>query len=375
MLLAVLLAASIGPACVGSREAPPTPRTPRAGSPASRAPAEATRAWTLQTVDDGVARGAVCNDGQPATYLTRPGAGPDASRWVIFLEGGGLCSSVPECRARAPHRRRPAGRGAAPAGQGIFDVDAEENPDFHGWSAAFLPYCSSDFWLGDRGADDETGGLAFRGARIVDAVIADLRAGIAGMEALSEADVLLLLGGSAGSQGARHHADALAATLEGTRVLLVLDSALEPWREAELPHPGAVREADQLALWRPRLDASCVEAVGARRCLDGVEALRHVEVATFGFMDQLDNNALTRAGFERGDPRTRRFGSAVLEHLGQLEGSFSTHAGIHVLAIRENFHALRVRDPDTGRRHSYAEVLGAWASGRPGPRHVHAAAR
>eukprot|EP01046_Picozoa_sp_COSAG06_P054611 COSAG06_NODE_9782_length_1819_cov_1.097093_1_plen_97_part_10 len=44
--------------------------------------------------------GAKCLDGTPPAYAIRRGQGPNASRFIIFLEGGGWCFSVAECAGR-----------------------------------------------------------------------------------------------------------------------------------------------------------------------------------------------------------------------------------------------------------------------------------
>ncbi len=341
---------------------PPDRRVPMGGGD------EDDGGWTLVEVRDAKAREAVCNDGQPATWFVRPGA-EGQTRWVVFLEGGGLCSSVQECDRRPPMRKSPATAMRPPPSQGIFSTDASKNPDFHDWNAVFLPYCSSDFWIGDAPASSSNGSYAFRGARIVDAVIEDLKQGVEAMPPLSGATDLLLGGGSAGSMGVRHHIDAVASSLKGVRVLGLADSGFEPFAAAGLPSPADARVSEQLAMWKPRVDASCEKAAGTEKCLDFLFVMDHVEAPMFVYMDQFDANALGRARIaDRGSPEAGRFAGAVREGLKRFPASFSTQAGIHVLSIKDNFSDLKV--PAQGGRYSLAEVLGGWVFDRPVPRHV-----
>ena len=369
LTLSILLGCIGGPS---NAEGPPIERR----SPPERPPLAGGAGWSHTTVRDGARREAVCNDGQPATFFVRPGSGDGKASWVVFLEGGGLCSSIEECNRRPAVRRSPAPAKRPVPSTGILSTDAASNPDFHDWNAAFLPYCSSDFWLGDRAASEATGGFAFRGARIVDAIVEDLKAGVDGMPPLQGADTLLMVGGSAGSMGVRHHVDHVAASLQGTRVLGVADSGFEPWKQAKLPSPEDARIADELRLWKPRLDASCVQAVGIERCLEQASALDHVQAPLFVYMDQFDTNAYTRANIpNRECDEATRFSRAVREGLERFDGSFSTRAGIHVLTIKDNFSDLAVVDPETKGRYTFADVLGNWVFDRPGPKHVAAGAR
>ena len=84
---------------------------------------------------------------------------------------------------------------------GIFATDGSS-----GWSSAnriFVKYCTSDFWSGDAAATNLTWNFAFRGSRVVSAVITDLLEN-KGMG--STAGQRLLFGGcSAGAIGAMNN--------------------------------------------------------------------------------------------------------------------------------------------------------------------------
>ena len=56
----------------------------------------------------------------------------------------------------------------------IFSQNPEENPAFHDYNIAYVPYCSSDWYTGTRNASDLTEGFVFHGKYIVMAIIEDL---------------------------------------------------------------------------------------------------------------------------------------------------------------------------------------------------------
>lgn len=143
-------------------------------------------------------RSAVCNDFSRAGYfIDKTG---DPSKWIVFLESGGLCYSTETCNKRfiSPSVREEYAYGNAPGtsflypdfnvtvawegtadrslssrinvymtslstfsdhpsftngvlqveGQDILDANCELNP-FCNYSKVLVPYCSSDAWLGN----------------------------------------------------------------------------------------------------------------------------------------------------------------------------------------------------------------------------------
>jgi len=99
---------------------------------------------------------------------------------------------------------------------GIFET-SKKNP----WAAAnvaYVPYCSSDAWVGDAGASESTFGWHFRGQRILAAVLASLvqTQGLGshtGLGVAAEAQRLLLAGCSAGARGAMMNLDYVSGIL------------------------------------------------------------------------------------------------------------------------------------------------------------------
>lgn len=110
------------------------------------------------------------------------------------------------------------------AQEGIFGSDANTNP-FASANMVFVKYCSSDSWFGDAPASPATYGYAFRGARIVSAVIGALTQ-YNGLGASGQAERLLFSGCSAGGRGALVNLDTVAALAPpNVRVQGFLDAA------------------------------------------------------------------------------------------------------------------------------------------------------
>ncbi len=115
---------------------------------------EAEGGFTLFEVRDGIARNAVCNNGQPYRYFFRKGSGGHAEDWIIGLKGGGACASVEACAKRWEGQTqfmRPAGTSQVRAG--LYSDDAVKNKDFYDWNQIFLWY-----WIERRTTDPEVGG-------------------------------------------------------------------------------------------------------------------------------------------------------------------------------------------------------------------------
>ena len=190
--------------------------------------------------------GARCLDSSPAAYYSALGTGADASRWIVYLEGGGECESREDCEQRS---RSPLGSSSSYKKHiDAFDTgpimgrDKGSNPAFASWSVLYIPYCSGDDWLGtmtrvcdawtagscdgpDSGtvADDqqqllqqaEAKGLFHAGHNIIEASL-DHAATAFGLD---KASTILVSGGSAGGQGAYYHADWLKAKYPQKQVL------------------------------------------------------------------------------------------------------------------------------------------------------------
>jgi Pectinacetylesterase len=218
---------------------------------------------------------AVCNDGTPAHYILRPGTGEGRRRWVIFLEGGGGCTDAAGCALRYRQQRGLMSSAGVRDGErvtvglgGIKSASSTINPDFYDANFVELKYCSSDWHTGDRAGDptrsiDDLRRWSFRGRAIVRAVMEELWA-----RGLSDANEVLLTGGSAGGVGVANVTDDVRAALPATiRMVALPDAAyviaypaydpVTKRESLERPTPTESLLAQATAAWGGRGDTSC----------------------------------------------------------------------------------------------------------------------
>ncbi len=187
---------------------------------------------------------AACNDGSPAVFLFRPGYGVAASRWVIYLDGGGECSGQDDCLQRQlghsttfissiPYAK--GGKTLTPLA-GILSPDPAQNPDFYDANLVQVSYCSSDDWMGEQDgnkamipsqirASHDASNWYFDGHGIVQGVIALLQQHYG----LNNATDVLLAGGSAGATGTFMNANFVSGMLPlQIRFAALTDSGFSP---------------------------------------------------------------------------------------------------------------------------------------------------
>lgn len=298
---------------------------------------------------------ALCNDGSNAIFYFRPFQGEaNRNRWVIFLQGGGSCSSPNDCANRwcsVDTSFSSVGMSSDPApkpgirGNGILERRAD-NP-LGGWNQVLVKYCSSDKWSGTAkdvlmDADHPITGQPvlyrthFLGSRIVDAVVQILRrqkgeavtyrlvpGANTQLPNLDDAQFVLLAGASGGGNGVLNNLDRLAAALRRTNnnckgkpcpleVRGLQDSAFNPSLQtldfsASVPcrfglcTPEAyfqflVAEGDD-AIWKAKSDSSCVEWHRVNepdldwRCSDEAYVIaNHITTPIFVRQGQFDRN-------------------------------------------------------------------------------------
>jgi hypothetical protein len=182
-----------------------------------------------------------------------------------MLEGGDWCYDEESCAGRLQSNPQlVSSKDWRPTGAlgGIFETNPEKTP-FAGAHKIYVPYCSSDAWVGDT----ESGGLQFRGQAIVRAV---LRA-LAQQFALGRqpGDRLLFGGCSAGARGAAFTLDYVADMLlavgaQGVQLQGLLDSPLwidvAPMATAPLSLQCQAQAALGFLNATARLGESCVVA-------------------------------------------------------------------------------------------------------------------
>jgi hypothetical protein len=211
---------------------------------------------TLMTIDLTQYPDAMCNDGTaPVVKVKLDQNG--GNNWLVYLQGGGSCSSVADCEERwtdcssgAQYPGDPIGwKGNMTAntggmnfdGWGILDFDGhsgEASPFAgKGFNRVFIPYCSSDQWrgLGNTQAVNyaptcnDPGALTtlhFGGGKIVEAVVDEI---MAGSRAPQDENFVVLAGGSAGGRGVQYNLDRVADQIHAlepeTTVVGIADAA------------------------------------------------------------------------------------------------------------------------------------------------------
>merc|ERR1712166_711420 len=160
---------------------------------------------------------AVCNDGSTAAYYWKPAPtnSNGVSTWLMYLQGGGWCSSNASCNTRAtskPDFMSSATWADTYPENGIFNATGVESTGsvyedrLQNANKVFVRYCTSDAHMGNA----ENWDRQFRGAEVVQAVLTDL---VANKGLGSSKAFMLFGGGSAGSRGAMVHLDYVPSML------------------------------------------------------------------------------------------------------------------------------------------------------------------
>ena len=196
---------------------------------------------------------AVCSDGTAPSFYVRPFSDPaDEHRWVIHLQGGGGCTDEETCETRWCGYE---GYTAALMSNdwdanGIVDRPEQAwmlgissnvpNNDFATWNHVYVPYCSSDLWLG-RDGDVDLGdfSVAARGHTMLYAVRNMLRQlgpawtplgtedySMPVLENTAETEILFT-GTSAGGYGVLQNGDWFLDKFPNARTGLVIDGAMD----------------------------------------------------------------------------------------------------------------------------------------------------
>ena len=221
---------------------PPAP----GGSELAGQPA-APDAMTLHMIPTELYPDALCNDGTPAGFYIRTSSDDSSgfalaeTSWLVFLQGGFWCWDEESCTQRQgiyPQLMTSAKWAPTTTLSGIFS--SQGGSPLASAHRIFVPYCSSDAWVGDMGGDAQgVLGMHFRGQAIVRAVFAELRRvyGL-GRAAPGSQDRVFFGGASAGARGAMSLLDTIPALAPGAAVYGIFDSGLslglEPYATSAL---------------------------------------------------------------------------------------------------------------------------------------------
>ena len=159
-------------------------------------------------------KGGRCMDGSMTGYYHRAGV-PDT--YVIFIEGGGGCSSEGTCKAWAKKAGSNKNMAKQTSGEhyGVSVADCSTNPYFCNATAVVVPYCTADEHRGNNTvASEKTWGWIFDGHLNFVAVIEEFIKS----RGLGDAKRVLLSGSSAGGIGTLVNLDWLAARLPNADV-------------------------------------------------------------------------------------------------------------------------------------------------------------
>lgn len=230
---------------------------------------------------------AICNDGSPSGFYYQA-ATTNTNRWILHLEGGWWCWDDATCMGRAASSPGMVSSKTWPATRspgGIFNVNANDFPDWAGVNLVYMPYCTSDAWVGDGDGLVNKTSWPFRGRSVVDAVFQTLFTGIKG----NTPQEVLFSGCSAGGQGLLYNVDGAKKivsdlTPPGLRFKGFADSG---WmmNMASTPNPASpihVQFQKGWMLWQPReSDCAIANAADPHYCLFSPNAIGYITTPTF----------------------------------------------------------------------------------------------
>jgi O-palmitoleoyl-L-serine hydrolase len=247
-----------------------------------------------------------CMDGTLGAYYHRPAEQPESrDKWILFLEGGGECTTASNC-ANAVNSTLGSNK-YFPATQWLYYFlvdDPVANPDFYGYNHVLLKYCSQDLWSGQvTKPSDGTFGYYFSGHLIFKAVVAALME-----KGMSNASEIILSGASAGGIGTWINADWLkeqfSASPSPPRVTI---ASIAGFYFYAYPYQGVNHTQSDLAdfrpqawprtyqLWQSFADESCVAAIPSTpwACLLSNYSHPYVSTPAFIFEAQTDEVVTT----------------------------------------------------------------------------------
>jgi len=244
---------------------------------------------------------ATCNDDTTAVYFRQTERSP-ANKVVVYLRGGGFCvPRVPgfdcesRCRETDPHLCTATtdpyfDLDESPLADNIGSPDPAVNPAFHDFYKIYVPYCSSDVYSGTRNGSIFTDSFTFHGHYIFKALTEDLIENTW----ITEADQVVLMGGSAGGIGTEANCDYFAEELHKKNVSIdvrcISDSgSLYPY-DTHTPfcYPDLLEYAAN-EVWDSISDTSCLaEHPTGLACISASTAYPYVETPIMLLMSAED---------------------------------------------------------------------------------------
>ncbi|XP_019179026.1 PREDICTED: pectin acetylesterase 11-like [Ipomoea nil] len=242
-------------------------------------------------------KGAVCLDGSPPAYHFSPGKDEDASNWLIYLAGGGWCTSndtysthdlsVESCSSRMKRELGSTFNMAPFVFKGIFGINATFTK-FYKWNRVIIRYCDGGSFAGDVEKPDPVTKLYYRGARIFQVVVDELMA-----KGMKDAKNVIFAGGSAGGLGVLVHCDRFTSRFpKGVRVKCLSDSSL--FLIVKDPERAKYFKAvfsDIVALHQPNksLPVECTSKMSPFECFQPKNLVQYVKSPLFIFHSAYDS--------------------------------------------------------------------------------------
>jgi hypothetical protein len=313
---------------------------------ASTPPLPSVSTWDRVMLTAAAAeQGAVCLDGSPGGYFIKRG---DPQRWIVFMQGGGWCTSDMDCAARAfgaPGKPGHPWLGSSTAWPKSY-VDQYEgsqlfaDPAFSNYTIVFAPYCDGGSWTGNADTPVPTAAnstsrgkpIYYRGARLLDALLDSVLAA-----GLKNATNLLWAGCSAGGLTTYLHADYVAERVgSGVRVLALADAMFSlEYEPFSPPVPPAITFPQEMAWgythWNAsgRMNHACLVHYGAAagwRCLLGANVAPHVKTPLFVLNSKFDTwqgGAIIAAATGYIGKENRTVQAFWLQYAADMVGNFS----------------------------------------------------
>ena len=192
----------------------------------------AAQTWVPVPLTDPAA---LCLDGSPGAYQVKPGAGENATKFVLFFPGGGWAMSPADLRYRAGTALGST-RGDAPndmwASEDLLTGDPGRNPHFATWTSVGVRYCDGSSFSShvDAPLVVESTPLFLRGHDILAAALDQLLSPApgGGAPSLSAATEVVVAGGRAGGLSVVLHLDYVAGRVRAATPLAHLHSMSAP---------------------------------------------------------------------------------------------------------------------------------------------------
>eukprot|EP00750_Incisomonas_marina_P009503 INCI16027.2.p3 GENE.INCI16027.2~~INCI16027.2.p3 ORF type:complete len:438 (+),score=75.08 INCI16027.2:192-1505(+) len=270
---------------------------------------------TLTVADLAVYPTARCLDGTGYGFYYREGAAEDTDKWMIMLEGGGLCTGEKDCTSRASTDLGSSSKYASTmdlGGIGYMTNDTA-NP-FRNWHQIYVRYCDGSMWTGARqnATDPATFGLWITGHNNIAALIDHFSKGVVGADGnhysmAAPNSTVILSGGSAGGIGAFNNVDFVAHQLPNSLVLGAPVGGFPP-QLAWYTGPGASAPDEDGrdpsytahdAFWGSFKSSKCVDDMGANAsslCVVPYHLYDHLETPVF--IVEAITDAVIMCGFE-----------------------------------------------------------------------------